>query len=128
MQTAQAGSGEIERDRWSEFLDDFSKRNRNRPTRLEIADQEIGSQEVEEFFPLVGVSFEGKGSAAGSVVIILGNGSLDDLRQMEHTVSNTKRIVPIIGTRGFEDGLGFESEDGARTLLLFEELPELPPQ
>lgn len=126
MQTGQASRGEIERDRWNDCLNDFSKRNYNRPTRLEVVGQEIGDQELVEFFPLVGVSFEPKGSAAGSVVIILGNGSLDALRQMEHTVSDVKRIVPIIGIRGFEDGLGFESEDGTKTLLLFEELPELP--
>ena len=45
---------------------------------------------------------------------------------MEHMVLNTTRIVPLTGIHGVEDGIGFESEDGTRTLLIFEELPELP--
>jgi hypothetical protein len=40
--------GEIERNRWKTFLDEFSKRNRQRPTRLEIIGTEVGAQEEEE--------------------------------------------------------------------------------
>lgn len=129
MQSATASSGEIERGRWIEFLNDFSRRNENRPTRLEVIAQETGAQELEKFLPLVGVSFEPEGSAAGSVEIILGGESANDPRHMEHMVLNATRIVPIAATHaGFEDGIGIESEEGTRTLLTFEELRELPRQ
>ncbi|MGH9881156.1 MAG: DUF5335 family protein, partial [Pyrinomonadaceae bacterium] len=62
--------GFIERDQWKTFLDEFSKRNQFRPTRLEVIGGEIGAQEEEEYVPLVGVSFEPKGPAAGSVEIL----------------------------------------------------------
>jgi len=39
----------------------------------------------------------------------------------------TKRIMPLTGSHSVEDGQGFEGEDGTRTLLIFEELRELPP-
>jgi hypothetical protein len=117
-------AGFIERDRWQDFLDDFSKRNQLRATRLEVADTEAGAQEEEEFLPLVGVNFERKGTEAGSVVVILGG---EGERHIEHRIENVQRIAPLVGEdTGLEAGLGFEDAEGSRTLLLLEQLPELP--
>ena len=117
-------AGFIEQDRWQTFLDDFSKRNQLRATRLEVVDTEAGAGEEEEFLPLVGVNFEKKGSDAGSVVVILG--SAND-RHVEHRIENVQRIAPLVGEdTGVEAGLGFEDGDGGRTLLLPEQLAELP--
>lgn len=127
MQSASTSSGEVERGNWNEYLDDFSSRNEGRPTRLELIDPELGSQELEIHLPLVGISFEPEGSEAGSVEIILGGKSADDPRHMEHIVEDAKRFVPIPGTHGVEAGIAVESGDGSRTLLTFEDLPELPP-
>jgi hypothetical protein len=117
--------GFIEQERWKSFLEDFSERNKLRATRLEVVG-ELGAQEEEEHLPLVGVSFEAKGTAAGSVEIILGGETARDKRHLEHTVANVARIAPLIGPKGWEEGLGFEDEDGNKTLLIFEELPEIP--
>src|SRR6266436_766253 len=87
--------GEIPRDQWKTFLDEFSKRNQLRPTRLEIIGEELGAQEEEELLPFVGISFERKGSAAGSVEIILGGETAKEPRELTHTVFNAERIVPI---------------------------------
>jgi hypothetical protein len=126
MQLTQLGRGDVAPKHWSEFLSDFSKRNEKKPTRLENVSFELGSQVLEKCLPLVGVTFEPKGSETGSVEIILGGVSADGARQMEHVVLNTTRIMPLTGYHGVEDGIGFESEDGTRTLLIFEELRELP--
>ena len=126
MQSTRISRGDIAPDRWGEFLSDFSKRNEKKPTRLEAVSFELGTQVLEKCLPHVGISFESNGWAAGNVEIILGGGSGDTPRQMEHMVLNTTRIVPLTGIHGVEDGIGFESEDGTRTLLIFEELPELP--
>jgi len=117
-------SGFIERDHWKSFLDEFSKRNQLRATRLEVLG-ELGAQEEEEYLPLVGVSFETRGSAAGSVEVILGGESTTDERHLEHTISKVERIAPLIGVTALEDGLGFEDQEGGKTLLLFEKLLEL---
>lgn len=118
--------GEIERNQWKTFLDEFSKRNQLRPTRLEIIGADIGAQEEEKHLPFVGISFEPKGSAAGGVEIILGRETAADQRHVTHTILNVQRIVPLIGTSGLEDGLGIEDKGGVKTLLRFETLPEIP--
>jgi len=117
--------GFIEKDQWKSFLDEFSKRNQMRATRLEVVG-ELGDQEEAEHLPLVGVSFETKGTAAGSIEIILGGESPEDERRVDHIISNVQRIAPLIGVTGVEDGLGFEDQEGGKTLLLFERLAELP--
>ena len=117
--------GFIERDQWKSFLEDFSKRNQMRATRLEVVG-EIGAQEEEKYLPLIGVSFEPKGSEAGSVEIILGGETAKDARHVEHLVENVQRVAPLIGPDGLEEGLGFEDADGVKTILLFEKLPEIP--
>ena len=116
----------IKQEQWKTFLEDFSRRNHSRSTRLEVIGNEIGAQEEEDFLPLVGVSFEPKGSDAGSVMIILGGESVKDPRHVEHLVEQVERIAPITGGAGLEDGLGLEDREGTKTLLMFEELLELP--
>jgi hypothetical protein len=117
-------SGFIEQRQWKGFLDDFTRRNQFRATRLEVIG-EIGVQEEAEYLPLVGVSYEPKGSDAGDVVIILGGESTQDQRQLEHVVPQVERIAPLLGDMG-EQGVGFEDHDGGKTLLVFEKLPEIP--
>jgi hypothetical protein len=117
--------GEIDRNQWKTFLDEFSRRNQLRPSRLEIIGEEIGTQEEETHLPFTGISFETKGTASGSVEIILGGETSADPRRLTHTVNGVKRIMPLIGTSALEDGLGIEDEDGVKTLLRFETLPEI---
>lgn len=117
--------GFIEPDQWKNFLVAFSKRNQLRATRLEIIG-EIGAQEEEQYLPLVGVTLDPKGTAAGSVEIILGGAGTADDRRLEHTIRNVQKIAPVVGVAGLEDGLGFEDQEGGKTLLIFARLPELP--
>ena len=117
--------GFIDQSQWKSFLDGFSKRNQFRATRMEIVG-DAGTQEEEHYLPLVGVSFESKGSAAGSVEIVLGGETAKDQRHVEHSIPKVQRIAPLIGESGFEDGLGVEDEDGVKTLLTFDRLPEIP--
>src|SRR5258705_12487642 len=100
-------AGFIEEKGWKNFLDEFTKRNHFRATRLEVVG-EIGAQEQEEYLPLIGVSFEQKGTDSGSVVVILGGETVKDQRHFEHLITKAQRIAPLIGQTGFEDGLGFE--------------------
>jgi hypothetical protein len=118
-------AGFIEQSQWKDFLNEFTKRNQFRPTRLEVVG-ESGVGEEEKYLPLVGVSFESKGSAAGSVLVTMGGETRTEERRVEHVIAQVQRIAPLIGQTGFEDGLGFEDREGGKTLLLLEMLPELP--
>jgi hypothetical protein len=115
----------IQQTQWKSFLEAFSKRHDSQPTRLEIVG-DVGAQQQEEFLPLVGVSFESVGSAAGTVVITLGRETVQDPRRLEHLISNVKQIAPVIGPDGFEQGLAFEAEDGGKVILTFEKLAGIP--
>jgi hypothetical protein len=116
--------GFIERNQWKTFLDEFSKRNQLRATRLEVMG-EIGAQEEEQLLPFVGISFESKGNATGSVEIILGGETAAEQRHLTHLITNVERIAPLIGSSGLEEGIGIEDKEGGKTLLRFETLLEL---
>lgn len=118
-------AGFIEQSQWKDFLNEFTKRNQFRPTRLEVVSPS-GVGEEERYLPLVAVSFEPKGSVAGSVLVTMGGETAKEERRVEHVIEQVQRIAPLIGQTGFEDGLGFEDREGGKTLLLLEKLPELP--
>jgi hypothetical protein len=120
-----AAVGFIEEKNWKNFLDDFTKRNQFRATRLEVVG-EVGDQVEEQYLPLVGVSFETKDAGAKSVVVILGGQTARDERHVEHRIEHVQNIAPIPGDVNFEEGLGFQDQEGGKTLLLFEKLQELP--
>lgn len=116
-------AGFIQQEQWKSFLDDFSKRNQFRATRLEVLN-DLGAQEEAQYLPLVGISYEAKGSDAGDVVIILGGEALADARHFEHLIPEVERIAPLVGETG-EEGVGFEDREGGKTLVVFEKLPEI---
>ena len=116
--------GEIDRSKWKPFLDEFSKRNHLRASRIEVVG-ELGDQPEEHYLPFIGVSFERKGSAAGSVEFFLGGESPEDPRHLDHLVLRVEHIYPLIGNTGLEEGLGIEDKDGNKVILRFEALPEI---
>src|SRR5690242_18352098 len=116
-------AGFIEQEKWQSFLEEFTKRNQFRATRLEVI-SEFGAQEEGQYLPLIGISLEAKGSDAGDVVIILGGESSEDDRHFEHLVPHVERIAPLVGDTG-EEGIGFEDNEGGKTLLVFQKLPEI---
>jgi hypothetical protein len=63
-----------------------AKESMRRPSRLEVFGENIGAQVEEVSLPLSDVSFEPKGSAAGSVETILGGGISAAPRHLTHTV------------------------------------------
>jgi hypothetical protein len=117
-------TGFVDRSQWETFLDEFSKRNQLRPTRLEIVGGDIGAQEQEAFLPFAGVSVDSK-NESGSIEIALGGETATEERQLTHRISNVERIAPLIGITGVEDGLAIEARDGVKTLLSFEALKEI---
>lgn len=117
--------GEIPQEQWQTYLDDFSKRNSGRLADLEVLSEELGTQEEAAMLPFEGITLETKGSMASSVEIMLGGKGAADDRNVTHTVTQVRLIVPKIGTDGREDALEIEAEDGTKIILVFRALPEL---
>ena len=118
--------GEIQQEQWQAYLDGFSKRNSGRMADLQILSDELGTQEEAEMLPFEGITLETKGFLASSVEIMLGGTGSADKRNLTHTVTRVRRIVPKTGRDGREEALEIEARDGAKTILIFKTLPELP--
>ena len=118
--------GEIQKEQWQVYLDEFSKRNSGRMASLQVLSEELGTQEEAEMLPFEGVTLETKGSTAASVEIMLGGRGAGDDRNLTHTVSQVRSIVLKRGADGREDALEIEAGDGAKVILVFKALVELP--
>ncbi len=117
--------GEIQPEQWHTYLDQFSKRNGGRVAGLQVISEELGTQQEAEMLPFEGITLETKGSLASSVEIMLGGTGPTDGRNLTHTITKVRRIVPKTGADGRDDGLEIEGGDGAKTILIFKALPEL---
>ncbi|HVG38429.1 MAG TPA: DUF5335 family protein [Pyrinomonadaceae bacterium] len=117
-QTAKAG---VEQNRWKDYLTDFSRRNENRPARLEILGDEIGASEEGQHLPFIMASYEEKGSEAGNALISLGGTGGADARQLTHTISEVTSITPQIGDDGRDAALEIAGADGTKAILIFEQ-------
>ena len=118
--------GQIRTDNWQTYLNDFSRRNVGRTARVEVLSENLGVQGEVERLPLQGITLDKRGSLTSSLEIMLGGASAADMRHSTHTVPQVRRIVAKFGPDAREDALEIESEDGDRTILVFESLPELP--
>ena len=118
--------GEIQQEQWQAYLDDFSKRNSGRMVDLQLLSDELGTQEEAKMLPFEGITLETKGSLASSVEIMLGGTGSADNRNLTHTVTKVRRIVPKTGVDGRDDALEIEAGDGAKTIIIFKAPPELP--
>jgi hypothetical protein len=117
----------IERPNWADFIKEFNRRNDLRATRVEVVGQDLGAQEEESLLPLTGLSLEEKGKDAPRIEISLGGETAKDDRHLTHMVSRVRSIMTKMGADLREDALLIEDEDGTKTILHFESLPELEP-
>ena len=116
---------EIPREQWQTYLDEFSQRNAGRAAGIQLISEELGTQQEAQMMPFEGITLETKGSLASSIEIMLGGTGPADDRNLTHTVTQVRRIVPKNGSDGREDALEIETEDGAKTILVFKKLAEL---
>jgi len=117
----------IARKDWDRFIKEFNHRNELRATRVEIVGAEIGAQEEEELLPFVGISVENKGQDAPRVEITLGGETAKEERHLTHMIGRVKSIMTKMGPDLREEALMIEDEEGTKTILHFETLPELEP-
>jgi len=117
----------IERDQWESFIKDFNHRNELRATRLEVVGRDIGVQEEEGLLPLTGISLETRGADAPRIEVSLGGETAKEERHLTHMIPRVRSIMAKMGLDLREEALLIEDEEGTKTILHFETLPELEP-
>jgi hypothetical protein len=105
----------IEQNSWTGYLAEFTKRNKTRPTWLQILG-DSGAQSEENGLPLNGISVEMKGADAPSVQIMLG--SLGN-SHLTHVVRNVEKMTPQVGPDGRDEAIEFIDKSGEASLLMF---------
>ncbi len=108
---------------WSVFLENFSRQNKARPTRIGVFEGEPGSMTdfwLEDGLPLEGIDLDTRGETAPTIQIMLGESAKPDSRAFTHTIVNTRFVKIILSASGESDGLEIENEKGAITILRFE--------
>jgi hypothetical protein len=115
----------IEREQWVNFIKEFNRRNALRATRLQVVGRDVGAQEEEELLPLTGISLETKGADAPRIEISLGGETAKEERHLTHMIVRVRSIMAKIGVDLREEALLIEDQEGTKTILLFETLPEL---
>jgi hypothetical protein len=109
----------LDRSVWANYLDEFTRRNQSRPTRLEVFG-ELGAQEEELGLPFVGISLDADSRALPSVEIMLGGSGVTEPQHLTHVIANVKEITPKRGSDGRDEALEIISAQGETSLLRFE--------
>jgi hypothetical protein len=109
----------IDRSVWINYFDEFTRRNRSRPTRLEVFG-ELGAQEEERGLPFAGIALDTASFALPSVEIMLGGHDAIDPRHLTHVIANVLEITPKRGLDGRDEALEVISAQGETCLLRFE--------
>jgi hypothetical protein len=117
----------IKREEWNSYVKEFNERNGLRATRVEILSDELGDQEQELLLPLLGISLEEKGKDAPSIEVSLGGETAKEERHLTHMIPHVRNIMRKIGVDLREEALMIEDEEGTKTILHFQTLPELEP-
>ena len=109
----------LDRSVWVSYLDEFTRRNQSRPTRLEVFG-ELGAQEEEHGLPFVGIALDADNRALPSVEIMLGLPGVTEQRHLTHVIADVKEITPKLGPDGGDEALEIISAQGETSLLRFE--------
>ncbi len=97
---------EISRDHWPAFFDEFSRQRRGTLVSIEVvADAQSDPEDEGDRVALIGLSYDSKGSEAGSIDIFLGD-SLDD--HITHTITHPVHVYHKEGAGLISDEVNAE--------------------
>jgi hypothetical protein len=103
---------DIPKEKWSEFLNDFSKRRFGWETTIEVIGEEIGDQMLSKGMPLSGVAFDGK-KAPGEIEILTCNAKV----HQTHTIAAPVSVSYLNEESGYRGILEIEEASGVKTLV-----------
>jgi hypothetical protein len=130
IQEVKMTHGEIPREQWKTFFDDFSKQHEGWIVNWEVLGKDIGDQEKTARLPLVGISADLKGRQPRIDVMV--GGRLD--AHVTQIIETPKRVWFKAPEQPGHEAIEIESQDGRVTLVTFRHVdPEqterlLPPK
>ena len=108
---------------WAAFIKLFSEQNLARPTRIGVFEGEPGNMIdywLEDGLPLTGIDLDPRGDAAPTIEIMLGNREKTETCAFTHKIANARFVKIVLSASGESDGLEIEDDQGAVTILRFE--------
>lgn len=114
----------LDRSIWANYLQEFTKRNQWRITRLEVFG-EHGAQEEQHGLAFAGIALE-QASGAPSIEIMFGGNDPQEARHLTHVIANVQQITSKLGPDGRDEALEIIDGEGEKCLLRFD--PALPDQ
>ncbi|HEY1375497.1 MAG TPA: DUF5335 family protein [Gemmataceae bacterium] len=110
---ATATTREIPKDQWQAFFNEFSKGHENRRVTIEVLGRNLGDQEAAASLPLLGISYDSKGTGAGRIDV----GTGDRPERLVSQVVDRPRVVRVANLGRAEADIEIEDEDGRTTLV-----------
>jgi uncharacterized protein DUF5335 len=114
----------IPRNDWPAYFNGLSVQYQGWRVMIEVLGRDLGDQPMRHDPPLQGISYETKGSEAGSILIEVGDTSDE---YATHLIKHPGEVRVALVEPGGEVDMQFESEDGFTTLLYLRRPHELPP-
>lgn len=105
---------EISRERWSTFLDTFSRDHVGWLATLEVIGTEIGAQAEASDLPLEGISMAASADEPEAIAVSLGQTSGD---HVTHTILKPTHIRLAEAAEGANPALEIEQTADAKTIL-----------
>ncbi len=99
--------------KWTEFLNDFSKRRFGWEAKIEIISSEIGDQVLAAGLPLAGIAFQDRHGKT-EIEILVGDSSA----HQTHTIASPTALRYMNEESGYRGLLEIEEASGAKTLVM----------
>lgn len=113
---------DIPKERWPSFLQMINRLADGQPVHLEVADRELGDQEMaERLLPLQEIDYETKGSEAGQLIVTVGS----ERGELTHLVEAPAQLSLAVNDVDEPEFLAIAESNGAVTIVYFEHLPAL---
>lgn len=112
----------IDRSVWTNYFNEFTRRNQSRLTQLEVFG-ENGAQREERGLPFAGISLGG-GNGNPEIEIMFGEPDTNEARRLTHVITSVEEITPKLGLDGRDEALQIISA-GETCLLSFDPEPAI---
>lgn len=109
---------EIDRGQWGRYFDKLSRQEMKHPVHIEVDGEDIGNEVLSRQMPLMGLTLERKGSAAGDIDVVVGRAG--DQGIIDHRVPHAEHIYVQESDNGDLECIDIEDSDHNKTLVYFD--------